>query len=1149
MQNSPNNGTQSAATGGGEQSPADFGQVLAPTISLPKGGGAIRGIGEKFAANPVTGTGSTSVPIATSPGRAGFGPRLSLSYDSGAGNSPFGFGWSLSLPSITRKTDKGLPQYLDADDSDVFVLSGAEDLVPVLVRNTQGTWERPTLPSRTVNGASYRIDRYCPRIEGLFARIERWTNTTDTTDVFWRSISKDNVTTWYGKSADSRIADPDDPSRIFSWLICQTHDDKGNVVVYRYKPEDSARIFNDSAGNKLAKAHESNRSDASRSAQRYLKRIRYGNRSPYFPALKDDAPWPGPPDAEARDGSNSWHFEVVFDYGEHDANAPTPIDTGTWPARSDPFSSYRAGFEVRTYRTCQRILMFHHFPGETGVERDCLVRTTDFAYSDELDPTDVRNPVYTFLRSVTQTGYRRNNGGYDKRSLPPVEFEYTQPTVQGVVEDVDAESLENLPIGLDGAAYRWTDLHGEGIPGILTEQAGAWYYKRNLGPLTNEARFAPLETVALKPNVALSGGAEFMDLAGDGQPDVVVMEGPTSGLYEHDEAEAWQSFRPFTSRLNRDLRDPNLKFVDLDGDGHAEVLITENDAFVWHASLAEEGFGSARRVAKALDEEKGPRVVFADGTQSIYLADLSGDGLTDIVRIRNGEVCYWPNLGYGRFGAKVTMDNAPWFDNPDQFDHKRIRLADIDGSGTTDIIYLHRDGVRLYFNQSGNGWSQPYPLSVFPRIDDVVSIIPTDLLGNGTACLVWSSPLPDDARRPMHYVNLMGKNKPHLLVRTINNLGAETRVDYAPSTKFYLQDKRDGKPWITRLPFPVHVVERVETYDHISRNRFVTRYAYHHGYFDGEEREFRGFGMVEQWDTEQFAALTAAGALPADNIAAASHVPPVHTKTWFHTGGYLGRERVSRQFEREYFLEGLDVETARPLLLEDTVLPTGLALDEEREACRALKGTMLRQEVYANDADRPDATPEQIWRARTPYTVTEQNFSIRTLQPRGANRHAVFFTHAREAINYHYERNPTDPRVQHALTLEVDAYGNVLEQAAVGYGRRLPDSSLPTEVDRVKQALVHITYTENTVTNAVADLADHYRAPLPAESRTYEVRKPVQERSSGAGTELFHFADLVSLTQQAADGAHDVAYEDFAFVRARDAAAIGQPAPTSTSGA
>ena len=232
------------------------------------------------------------------------------------------------------------------------------------------------------------------------------------------------------------------------------------------------------------------------------------------------------------------------------------------------------------------------------------------------------------------------------------------------------------------------------------------------------------------------------------------------------------------------------------------------------------------------------------------------------MRIRNGEVCYWPNLGYGRFGAKVTMDHAPHFDHPDQFDHKRIRLADIDGTGTTDIIYLHRDGVRLYFNQSGNSWSAPQPLRVFPRVDDLVSIMPTDLLGNGTACLVWSSPLPGDARRPMRYVDLMGGQKPHLLVKTVNNLGAETRVQYAPSTKFYLQDKRDGKPWITRLPFPVHVVERVETYDHISRNRFVTRYAYHHGYFDGDEREFRGFGMVEQWDTEEFAALTGDGTLP-----------------------------------------------------------------------------------------------------------------------------------------------------------------------------------------------------------------------------------------------------------------------------------------------
>ncbi|MCP9470217.1 MAG: FG-GAP-like repeat-containing protein [Nitrospira sp.] len=1039
-------------------------------------------MGEKFAANPVTGTGSMSVPIATSPGRSGFGPQLSLSYDSGAGNGPFGFGWSLSLPSITRKTDKGLPKYQDADEPDVFILSGAEDLVPVLVDKGGGKWEREQIPPRTVGGKTYLIQRYRSRIEGLFACIERWADLADPGDTFWRSISKDNITTLYGKDANSRVADPADPTRIFSWLICETRDDKGNAVVYEYKAEDSSGVD-------LTQAHERNRTPQSRSAQRYLKRIQYGNRESL---LDNNGHRP-----VFLSGNPDWLFEVVLDYGEHDETAPSPTEVRPWPARPDPFSSYRAGFEVRTYRLCQRVLMFHHIPnlptGEPGY--DGLVRSTDFTYAYEEDPASTRNPVYSFLTSVTQCGYRREGAGYLKRSLPPLEFSYSLPQMQEVVEELDAGSAENLPIGLDGTTYQWTDLHGEGIPGILTEQAGAWFYKRNLSPLpvrengteTVKARLAPVEAVAIKPNLALAAGAQFMDLAGDGQPDLVVMDGPTPGLYEHDGEEGWQPFRPFTSRLNRDIRDPNLRFVDLDGDGHADVLITEDDAFVWYPSLAEEGFGPATRLAQALDEEKGPRLVFADGTQSIYLADMSGDGLTDLVRIRNGEVCYWPNLGYGRFGAKVTMDNAPWFDSPDQFDQRRMRLADIDGSGTNDILYLHRDGVRLYFNQSGNCLSEARHQAQFPHADNVSSVMAADLLGNGTACLVWSSPLPGDARSIIRYIDLMGGTKPHLLVKSVNNLGAETRVQYAPSTKFYLADKLAGKPWITRLPFPVHVVERVETYDRISHNRFVTCYAYHHGYFDGEEREFRGFGMVEQWDTEEFSSFAPIGAESegATNWDAASHVLPVQTRTWFHTGIYLGRDHVSDYFAGlrdehdtgEYYREpGLTDAQARALLLDDTVLPEGLTVEEEREACRALKGMMLCQEVYALDGT--DKEPH-------PYTVAEQNFTIRVLQHRGPNRHAAFFTHPCEALTYHYERNPADPRIQHALTLEVDDFGNVLKEAAVGYGRRQADLTL-SPGDRAKQAQILITYTENRVTNAI-DTADDHRTPLSAETRTYEL--------------------------------------------------------------
>jgi RHS repeat-associated protein len=1038
--------------------------VAAPQVELPKGGGAIRGMGEKFAANPVTGTGSMSVPIATSPGRGGFGPQLSLSYDSGSGNGPFGFGWSLDVPSVARKTAKGRPRYNDAVESDVFLLSGAEDLVPVRGTDATRREDRVTVPG-------YVIHRYRPRVEGLFARIERWTRLHDA-DVHWRAISKDNVLTVYGKDASSRITDPGDATRVFTWLICESRDDKGNAVLYEYKPEDGAGVD-------LAKAHERNRGprdDPRRRANRYLKHIRYGNRASLL-----DSSGRRPhllTAAQIRDAG--WMFEVVFDYGEHDPDIPRPSEVTAWTYRADAFSTCRPGFEVRTARRCRRVLMFHHFEQEPGVGSDCLVRSTDFTYADELSPPDPRYPIHSFIRAVTQCGYRRRGTGYLKRSLPPVEFEYTVPVVQSMVHDVDAISLENLPTGVDGTAYRWTDVHGEGTPGLLTEQAGTWYYKRNLSPVSDRTvEFSPIERVATKPNVTLADGrAQLMDLAGNGQTDLVVLDGPAPGFHEHDSAEGWGPFRTFPAQLNRDTGDPNLRFLDLDGDGRADVLITEDDAFVWHESLAEEGFGPALRIHAALDEESGPRLLFADAAQSTYLADMNGDGSTDLVRIRNGEVCYWPNLGYGRFGAKVSMDQAPSFDRPECFDQRRIRLADIDGSGAVDLIYLSGDGVTLFFNQSGNGWSAGQRVTSFPAVHNLAAIQVADLMGNGTACLVWSSPLPGDATRPIRYVDLMGGQKPHLLIRLVNNLGAETVVHYAPSTRFYLTDKLAGRPWITKLPFPVHVVERVETIDRVSGNRFITRSAYHHGHFDGVEREFRGFGLVEQWDTEEFAALDNGAESPGGaNLDVSSQVPPILTRTWFHTGAYLDRQSVSNYFEREYYREpGLTDTEAGTLLLEDTVLPPGLTPDEEREACRALKGTMLRQETYALDGTK---------RQPHPYTVTEQNFTIRLLQPKAGNRHAVVFTHPREAVTFHYERKAADPRTAHALTLNVDDYGNVLRSAAVGYGRRKPDPELST-MDQKRQSERHVTCSENAFTNPV-DSTDAYRTPLPSESRGYEL--------------------------------------------------------------
>ena len=100
----------------------------------------------------------------------------------------------------------------------MFILSGAEDLVPICKKDKTGNWvndDEGDLVIEDIERDGYAVRRYRPRIEGLFARIERWTNQTDAADSFWRSISKDNVTTWYGRTAKAASPIPLDATCIF----------------------------------------------------------------------------------------------------------------------------------------------------------------------------------------------------------------------------------------------------------------------------------------------------------------------------------------------------------------------------------------------------------------------------------------------------------------------------------------------------------------------------------------------------------------------------------------------------------------------------------------------------------------------------------------------------------------------------------------------------------------------------------------------------------------------------------------------------------------------------------------------------------------------------------------------------------------------
>lgn len=1052
----PDAGAGCALREGSGDDGAGPGTVKAPSVSLPKGGGAIKGIDEKFHVNAVNGTAGLSIALPFSPARDA-SPSLHLRYDSGAGNGVFGLGWALDLPSIKRKTDAELPQYTDAD---TFMLSDADDLVPALEQDGHGGWRPRCFESPC---GEFRIRPYRPRIEQAFARIECWTHRA-TGDLRWRVITKDNRTTLFGWSAASRIADPADARRIVQWLPEFSFDDRGNCARYQYGGEDAADI-------ETALLHNRNRcrDGAVRCTNRYLERVLYGNKTPYR-GFSNAVPPEG-----------DFLFSTVFDHGEHEAAAPC-ARTGRRRPRHDAFSDYKPGFEVRTTRLCRRVLLYHHAQALPG--GSALVKSLDFQHSDAAETG------FSYLASITERGYVKGpDGRYAERAMPPLEFQYRHEEWNPAVQAISQAELAHRPPGPNAQHQQFVDLYNEGLSGLLTESGEGWTYQRNLG----QGRFAPGEPVARKPSFAgIGAGLQVVDLEGDGHKQLVSLRDEPRGYFELDRDQ--QRFRSFDGLPNVDLRGTHVHLIDLNGDGRPELLVAEESVFTWYEFTGSHGFVAARTVPRTFDEELGPQLVFADSAQTIFLADMSGDGLTDIVRVRNGQVCYWPNLGYGRFGARVSMDGAPLFDHPEAFNPARLRLADIDGSGAADIIYLGRDQFRCWKNLSGNRFStQPFAIDAPPEMHNQAQVSVMDLLGDGVACIVWSSSQAQDAGGPLKYIDLMRGRKPHLLTGYRNHLGKEVRLDYTPSTRFYLEDRAAGRPWAGGLHFPVHCVSTIETRDRVSGHRFVTAYRYHHGHFDPQEREFRGFGMVEQIDTEAFEHWA-----PGDGnhiVDRTLHQPPAVTKQWFHTGAGSGADPFTQDhWPAEMARQGFAV--ADPEIQRDTlrlVLAPGLdpalveRLDsaERRDAARACKGLRLRTEVFAQDAPLVGATAAQRWRQSVPYSVEATPCVLELLQPRGPNQHAVFVATAGETIAYAYEREPDDPRIAHQLNLAVDEHANVLLAAKVAYPRRRRDLHLPAATQEA-QARAAVVVTCRRYTDDACGPHSH-RLRLPSEEQVFEL--------------------------------------------------------------
>ncbi|HEX6036380.1 SpvB/TcaC N-terminal domain-containing protein [Longimicrobium sp.] len=912
-------------------------------ISLPSGGGALQGIGETFSPDLHTGTGNVTLPISLPAGRGGFGPNLSLAYSTGAGNGPFGLGWSVSVPAITRKTSRGVPRYRDgaAGTPDTFILSGAEELV------------------RTDGGEDPAVRRYRPRTEGLFAEIEHHL-ASDT----WEVRGRDGLISRYGgtgaNGVRAAVADPDRDGRTFAWHLAETVDPFGNRIVYEYADDRGGQA-------------------PFRWCQLYLDRIRWID--------------------HAHGGAEGFLASVRFVYAD----------------RPDPFSERRAGFEVRTRRRCARIDVATHADGERPL------RSYQLEYLDEPGPLArhpdravhlPRNGV-SLLAAVTVHGFSETTS----ETLPPVEFAYTR---------FQPEARRFLPLaGPDlpaGGTVELVDLFGRGLPDLL-EMGPTLRYWRNRGG----GRFdAPRAMRNAPAGVPLNGpGVQLVDADGDGRADLLVTTAGMAGYFPLGPDGAWdaRSYRPYRVAPSFSLDDPEVRLVDLDGDGVTDALRAGARLECWFSD-PEHGWGETASVDRgSVPGLEG--LTFTD--PRLRLADMCGDGLQDLVMLRGRAVEYWPALGGGRWGAPVRMADAPQL--PWSYDPRRLLLGDVDGDGAADLVYVDDGRVTLWMNRAGNGWSAPVTITGTPRVAEGTTVRLADVLGNGISGVLWSAAAPR-GQSGMRFLDLTGGTKPYLLAETDANAGSVSRVEYAPSTRYCLADEADpALRWRTPLPFPVHVVARTHSIDRVSGSRLTTEYAYHHGYWDGEEREFRGFGRVDQRDTEAFDPRAfdpdGFGTVPERFFA-----PPLETRTWFHPGAVADGAGGWRgaAYGAEYAAEpGMQ-------RFADPALPPSAAADARarRDALRTLRGRVLRTELYALDDPEHPGDPRHAGR---PYTVTEHAFAVREEDAAGAGaRRRVFFPHAVARRTTEWDRGD-EPMTAFSFTADYDAYGQARLSLAVAVPR------------------------------------------------------------------------------------------------------------------
>jgi hypothetical protein len=1001
-------------------------QPAVATPSLPKGGGAIQSIGKGWGAVGSTGAASLEISLPVSPGR-GFDPALSLNYQSTIGNGLFGMGWNLNIGCVARRASKGVPTYTDDD-----LILGPNGEAWLAERDANGVIQFTSASSYNGHdlGKTYQVVRYFARIEGAFERIEHWR--IDPVDPgFWLVHGADGSLHFYGKKASSRSTDPADTNRVAEWLLEESMNAAGEHILYEYKGEDEAGLPDDHPRDFIA--------------QCYLWRVRYGNALAH-PVLYL---W----DEDSLDNLE-WHFDLLFDYGERSADPkvrPTYAEQTEWPVRSDPHSSFAYGFELGNLRLCQQILMFHHFPDELA-ESPLLVQRLLLEYKQ------------TALRYNTLVG--AHSQAWDGTRVHQLQ---QQPALQFIYSEFDGRNdiykpLESIPGLNDGQRYQMVDLYGDGLPGVLYREDKSWRYREPVRASSGGAdavAYGPWQELPAVPAADSSAPVRqaLADLTGDGRLDWIVAQPGMSGFFTLGPDHSWSSFASFAA-FPPEFFHPQGQMADLVGNGLSDLALIGPRSVRLYANRRAAGFAPPIDVPH--DEDRLP-LLSDSPNELVAFTDLLGSGQQHLIRIRHNEVRFWPNLGRGRFGKGQLFASLPF--TYETFDSNRILLADLDGSGASDLLYLEPDGIQVFMNEGGNAFAAPFE-QAWPddmRYDRFCQVSAADLQGLGFSSLIITAPHMQPRHWTLHYAsNPQGiLHKPYLLKATDNHMGATGEVTYRSSAQEWLDEKKAllaaDKIAVSHLPFPVHVVVRQTQKDIVTGNTLTQLFQYRKGFYDPREREFRGFGLVLQTDTEtppqQQEGFTA----------------PVLSKTWFHTG------RDSQQPGGDY-----DTSDPQAVPLGDHLLSSydpatqteSLISDPDQAArwamARALSGSPLRTEVSSTDG--------------VLYSVQAQRYLVRQLQPRSPHQpYAQMMPLTLESISYQYEAEQLDdPMCQHQLNLAWDLYGTSTHAVTVNYARRKKPQDAPPFEDPWQQQWWQASHDEaqqNFYLNETRSAAIHLDNP------------------------------------------------------------------------